>query len=236
MLRQPRPLIPFTFGRSLATASLFSGLVGWYRMDESSWSGAANEVVDSSGSGNHGTAGGSATTTTGKFGNGGDFSSSGRYVDLGSPAAFNFGSGDFTYACWIKTTNFAAIQRVIAKDANGTPYRALSLLTSKVAQFACRDSSNNNLSASGTTIVADGNWHHLVGVRNGSSALIYVDGVQDGTGTNASTGDTNISTSTRIAARNAASPPYYVGLIDDARIYNRALTATEVALLYNLVL
>jgi hypothetical protein len=79
--------------------SLSDGLVGYWKMDEASWNGTADEVVDSSGSGNDGVRAGDATTAAGKFGNGGTFDGTGDYVDAND---YNFTSSDFTLSLWFK--------------------------------------------------------------------------------------------------------------------------------------
>jgi len=62
----PYPL-PAVRGKNSANSAgeFWQGLIGYWKMDESIWSGVANEVVDSSGQGNHGTAKGVTGTSTG---------------------------------------------------------------------------------------------------------------------------------------------------------------------------
>ncbi|MCX6789152.1 MAG: LamG domain-containing protein [Candidatus Gribaldobacteria bacterium] len=85
------------------------GLVGYWKMDEASWAGVANEVVDSSGNANHGVAAGGATkantTSTAKFGMAGNFDGVDDYVSVGNTI-----SGVQTIEFWIKpTSNRASI-------------------------------------------------------------------------------------------------------------------------------
>ncbi|MEF3691680.1 MAG: LamG domain-containing protein [Candidatus Moraniibacteriota bacterium] len=58
------------------------GLVGYWKMDESSWNGTTNEVRDVSGNNNHGTASGGSLPAGGRFGNGGNFDGVDDYVEL----------------------------------------------------------------------------------------------------------------------------------------------------------
>jgi len=61
-------------GGTAVYSALTDGLIAYWRMEETTWAGTLNEVVDSSGNGNHGTAAGSAVTIAGgKLGRGGDF-------------------------------------------------------------------------------------------------------------------------------------------------------------------
>ena len=69
-------------------------------------------------------------------------------------------------------------------------------------------------------------WHHLVGVRRGTTNELWFNGVQKATGT------------ASVYAVNTAGKLYIGqfthGLMDEVRIYNRALSAKEVKALYNL--
>lgn len=80
--------------------------------------------------------------------------------------------------------------------------------------------------AFGTTNVKNNQWHHVVGVKQGDTVQLYVDGVLEGTTTGA-----NVDISAAYDVRfgmdfNNAFP--YTGQLDDLRIYNRALTTTEI--------
>ena len=79
-----------------------------------------------------------------------------------------------------------------------------------------------------TTFPVD-QWHHVVGVYNGKKISLYVDGVKIG------------ATAARGPLKNSSSPlfigmggtsKFYKGAIDDVRIYNVALTASEITAMY----
>lgn len=80
--------------------------------------------------------------------------------------------------------------------------------------------------------INDGNWHHVVGVYNGATPIdIYIDGVLDNTSAGnapASTGTTGNDVS--VGAVNTAR--FFTGDIDDVRVYDRALSAAEVATIF----
>jgi hypothetical protein len=84
-----------------------------------------------------------------------------------------------------------------------------------------------------TTSVACSNpsnssWHHVVGTQTGTTATVYIDGVQCNTG--AVTAINNGTDTVEIGRFRGGY--YFNGKIDDVRIYNRALTAEEVQSLY----
>jgi hypothetical protein len=81
---------------------------------------------------------------------------------------------------------------------------------------------------------ADANWHHLAIVYSSSGITAYIDGVA---GAVTSGNTSNFSPDSRANqighnTEDSGGSRYFNGLIDDVRIYNRALSATEVKLLY----
>ena len=95
------------------------------------------------------------------------------------------------------------------------------------------------LQVRGSTNVKDGAWHHVAAVYRGTSVCsgfsLYVDGATE----NQSCIDETVSATIqnavalRLGTRDGNGVPFN-GNIDDARIYNRALSASEVKQLYNL--
>ena len=121
---------PFCSGGSTAPV-----LLGSWKMDEGSWVGDANEVVDSSGNGNHGRAqiaAGSSSLPTTASGNPAYVSGNqntcyyGAFDGLGTPArshtyveltGFPALPQGFTFAAWIRSSNASAQhQRILVRD------------------------------------------------------------------------------------------------------------------------
>jgi len=89
--------------------------------------------------------------------------------------------------------------------------------------------------------VQDGKWHHvgMVNYDDGGTFRFkfYVDGVEDDTiGTSGSTDtDCDLAIGKRFTTcPNTGTSSPFLGLIDDVRIYNRALSVDEINRLYNL--
>jgi hypothetical protein len=83
------------------------------------------------------------------------------------------------------------------------------------------------------SIITDGQWHHVGFIWDGSYRFLYVDGTAVAKDTNIltqplmpSNGDLYIG-----AGKNLEAGTFFFGLIDDVRIYNKALSAEEIAAL-----
>lgn len=97
---------------------------------------------------------------------------------------------------------------------------------------------------SGTTIdqlgmanISTGGWYHIVAVYDGSSSKMYVNGnldsvAQSGLGSGSSL-NASVPDALAFGRMIAAANSYYNGLIDDVRIYNRALSQTDVSDMYS---
>jgi len=87
---------------------------------------------------------------------------------------------------------------------------------------ACGDANSGNLGQD----IKDGNWHHLAGVWDGKNIYIYTDGKLDLSWECGGKLNTN-SKSVYIGARNGAER-LLQGIVDEVRLYNRALSEAEV--------
>ncbi len=133
-------------------------------------------------------------------------------------------TGDNGYIASIK--RYAGASTLFALDSgNGNP-GSLGLLTRNYA-----NSGHNWLSYNGG--YNDGEWHHLVGVIDGLSRKIYIDGDlknSDNKGMQNVSGNTNPFTIGGFS--KTYSSLYFDGSIDEFRIYNRSLSKEEVEEMY----
>lgn len=155
------------------------------------------------------------------------------YVDAGSPSSLNLSSSPVTYSAWVKTNAVNSVHHYIAGDYNSNGVMnsgAILLRSTNVFNLVWGDVSI----VSGTTTPNTGQWYHVVGVREGSSGnwtgRIYVNGVQEASASTAT--NPHAQQSFSIGRPGAYNGFYWNGLIDDACIYNRALSASDVRELY----
>jgi len=194
-------------------------LVAYWRFDETSGTTAS----DSSGNGHDGTIMGDPQWVPGKLGGALEFDGSGDYVDCGSSPDFEI-AVNITIACWIKVDVFDKTWQAI-------------ITTSDSSWRVHRSSSSNNIAwgssglsptdLTGTTDVSTGDWFHIAAVYNGAQKLLYINGNLDASSD--STGNiTASSVPVYIGENSGATGRFWAGLIDDVRIYKRALTDTEI--------
>ena len=78
--------------------------------------------------------------------------------------------------------------------------------------------------------INDNNWHHVAQVHSGTTTTFYIDGSASGGGT-----QSNFAENTHpveIGSARTDSNDLWDGLIDEIRIYNRALSASEISTNY----
>jgi hypothetical protein len=214
-------------------ADITTGLVGWWRLDD----GGGTAASDSSGSGNTGSLSSPAPAwVAGKIGTGAlSFNGSNNYVQItglmGTPT-------DVTISAWANlSADGAASGSEIVSIGD---YIALRLdetdFPGHVTSGFYRGSDTNFYFVSNNTSYAGTGWHHFVFVfdHTNNARNLYVDGsVSGSTDTSGlAIGYTGDGSNTFIGRHGASSANFFNGSIDDVRVYNRALTASDVAQLY----
>jgi len=205
---------------TLSTAP--SGLVGWWTFDE----GTGTTAYDLSGNGNNGTFSSPAPTwTTGKVGSGAlSFNGTSSYVSVPSGPTLTY--NPITFAVWVNEPASTLGTFMIGKSTYGGFLRDYG---NGQYEWDIYSGSEHNIFA---TIPSYNQWHFVVGTYDGSVQKLYVDGTL-ATSTNLSVTPQS-TTDFGIGACIFCGPGQFThGLLDDARIYNRALSATEVQMLYN---
>lgn len=207
----------------------FFCLEGYWKFDEDSGSTA----YDSSMYSNDGTVYGGATWTSGKVNGALDFDGSNDYVGMGDVIDFER-TDTYTLAAWISTT-MTAPGAIIAKMNIANNYNGYDMIleSGSIEAHLINNWPSNAIKVEASTIVNDGEWHHIAVTYDGSSTAnglkIYIDGnpetitiVED------SLSDTTInSDELRVGTRVGHIP--FDGKIDDVRIYSCVLDADEIA-------
>lgn len=137
-----------------------------------------------------------------------------------------------TYSFWIKTQSGVntSDQNVITLSRGATNYPAKIRFNSN-GTLELADFNGTFASVDGTKIVTDNIFHHIVLMLDGTNISMYVDNVLD-----AQKGQRQpVSTIDNIflGANRGGTSPYMNGQFEQLRIFNRALTLSEIGELYN---
>jgi beta-fructofuranosidase len=200
------------------------GIVGHWLLDDASGSNA----IDSSGYGYDGSLFGNPSWTNDVLrGWCLSFDGSDDYVLIGNESAFDI-SESITVSAWVKAdASGNRFQYIVSK---GTDSWRLYRRSGTGLYFACTGLSGNNYILGSSDVLGDGQWHHIAGVYDSGQEklLLYVDGQLDNSVAASgliSLNDTNVTIGSSLSAN------FWTGQIDDVRVYSRALSASEVALI-----
>jgi concanavalin A-like lectin/glucanase superfamily protein len=213
---------PKTVAVTLTVSPPASGLVGAWGFDETSGATA----TDRSGKGNTGTITGATRTTTGKFGGALTFSGTGKWVTIPDSTSLHLTTG-LTIEGWMNpTANGAGSWRAMAvKETTGGLSWALYPFGDNGFPSAHAFTSSE-LWAVGTTKPALNTWTHVAATYDGTTIRLYLNGVQNAT--RAQTGALVASTQPLRLGGDAIWSEWFQGTLDEIRVYNRALSASEI--------
>ncbi|OQA82534.1 MAG: Laminin G domain protein [Microgenomates group bacterium ADurb.Bin238] len=229
--------------------------IAHWKMDECQ----GTTIHDSSGNNNHGTltvttTGGNTngvgtcntstsawgTGASGKFGASLNFDGNGDYIDAGNNNVL-YPPSTLSISAWIKTSLInqnAAIAGPWSTSGN-TQNSYLIYLGQDASNgklgFAIYEADNHSVMLKPTnnvSITAD-TWYHIVGVANGSVLRLYVNGKDSGQTASYDGTIKTIGSSNFMIGRLASNVYYFNGLIDDIRLYNYALSATQIKKVMN---
>jgi hypothetical protein len=165
----------------------------------------------------------------------------GGYADLGNPAALDFGTGNWTVAAWYKTgmtgtgdDNKGTIYGKGGDTGGGHRYcLIMSETTEGVLTLVCDDDVTKYVVDS-TSVTNDDEWHAVAGQREGAELRIYIDGILEKSAM--ATEQYNLAGTSQHNAYIGAITNHgtgalyktYIGLIDDVRVYDSALSEGEI--------
>jgi len=222
-----------------AGSSLASGLVGYWTFDgpDLAWSSqTAGTVADHSGAGNTGTLTNmnrSSAPALGKLGQGLLFDGIDDYVLTGPLAS---SPTTETLALWVYPQAAGVIVAELGQATINTGYHFIKLGINTALTFRGNIWNCAGSLVSGT--ISLNTWYHLALAFTGSEERLYVNGALVST-----VSCTRTPPTTQYLAFGATdsqtsggfdSTAYFTGKMDDVRLYNRALSASEITQLYNL--
>ena len=197
-----------------------AGLVAAYGFNET----AGTQVVDASGQGNSGTISGATRTTAGKFGGALSFNGTSAWVTVNDAASLDLTTG-MTIEAWVNPSALTGWRSVVLKEAPGGLAYAL-YSGNNASRPAGYVHLADDIGVHGTTAMVANVWTHLAVTYDGTTLRLFVNGVL--ARTQSAPGAAIATAGALRIGGNAPWGEYFRGLIDEVRIYNRALDVNEI--------
>ena len=193
-----------------------NGLVAAYDFD----AGTGSTLSDGSGNGNTGVINGATWATSGRFGRALSFNGA-AVVNVNDSPTLDLTDG-VTLEAWVFPTSFNADFQSILSKPMDSGFTSISYVLhggsrpTSLPSFTVFGANNLN----GLSVLPLNVWSHLAATYDGATMRLYVNGVQV-----ASRAQTGTVASSAEALRIGLG---WAGMIDEVRIYNRALAVSEV--------
>ena len=220
---------PYSATATATTPASTSGLVAAYAFNE----GSGTSAADASGSGLAGTLTNGAGWGAGRNAGAVLLDGVNDFVELGNPALLQL-TGSMTVSAWVNSAAFPVDDAAIVSKRASVGYQLDTTVDRgpRTIGFKLTNSSGGSMFRYGATALQANTWYHVTGVYNAATSElhVYLNGqLDDGTllGTVTAT-QQNSSANVNIGRRPGTNSFNLNGRIDDARIYNRALTPTEI--------
>jgi len=211
-----------------------SSLVGYWPLNTVD----GGTAEDLSSNGNDGDLFGDVSSVDGKVADAASFDGDGDYIEIEHDPVFDL--SDFTVDIWFKTDGFSDEIGVIVnkQDPSGQYSDRNWWLAMDNGQgfaggghlgFRTSSSSGDRVLLEASNDYRDGEWHRAVGVVSDadSTAELWVDGTEEDSQSGIGTPDTQADP-IQIGKEIGGSGRYFGGAVDDVRIYDRALSDSEI--------
>ena len=207
---------------------LGSGLVAFYKFDETSGTSAA----DSSGNNHTATLAGGATFGAGLQNNAVTLSGSNEYVSL--PTGIVSGLPSFSVTAWVKLAASPTWNRIFDFGTDTTTYMFLTPNSGSTLRFSITTGGFNGEQQINATSLPTGSWQHVAVTLSGAVGTLYVQGAQVAQSTTLTLSPSSLGSTTHnwLGRSQYSVDPYLDGQLDNVRIYSRALSAGEVQALF----
>lgn len=218
---------------SSSIPSVEEGLIAYYNFNEC-------DARDVSGNDSHGKLFGDVACWCGIEDEGLLFDGIDDYVEFYGKVNNYFTTSDFTISFYFKPQrNIIFNQSLLSKRAACTDYNMIDLLLSlndRIIETKIHETPNKYHGKVSPSLVSAG-WHHIAIVREGLRAATYINGqmVKE----NFRCSGLDISNSTPLSFSNSPCiesnrTKRFQGILDELKIFKRALSSKEIQLLYEL--
>jgi len=217
---------PATMSVTVQAAGGTGGVLGQWQFDE----GSGTTVVDSSGAGHAGTVSGNPTWVSGVKGSALRLDGNGDYVTVADAPSLDL-SGAMSIAVWVRPEK-TATQYVVKKGTSSVDGYEIGLSSAGKIFFRLNAVSSGDtyrINSTSTYPTNGSTWVHVVGVYDGTTMRLYVNGVQQAS----APGPSAIAVNTLPLVLGAEGAGYrpLTGALDVTGIYDHALTPAEITTL-----
>src|SRR3989442_1171151 len=197
-----------------------TGLVAAYSFDE----GSGTTVADASGTGNAGSVSTTSWSSAGHFGGALSFNGTSSLVTIPDSASLDLTTG-MTLEAWVKPSALGTAWRcVLFKERPGDMNYSLYANENTGVPDGQVYIGGEHDSRGSSSLPLD-TWTFLAATYDGTTVRLYANGVQ--TGSVAVSGGIATPTGALHIDRDSVWGEWFQGLIDNVRVYNRALSVSE---------
>ena len=168
---------------------------------------------------------GATRSSAGRFGGALSFDGVNDSVLVADSNSLDLRTG-MTLSAWVRPTTGGGWRTVMLKEQPGQLVYALYSSTDNNRPSG-HVFTNGDMALGGPTVLAANTWSHLAVAWDGLTIRMYVNGAQVASG--ALAGTAAVSASPLRIGGNSVWGEWFAGLIDEVRVYNRALSAAEIA-------
>lgn len=229
----------YTLNRGTCSGTCYSDPVAEYSMENFPWNGTADEVKDTAGGTEENGVAAQAGTgsipvqtsiSSGRMCRSAQFtridSINGGYLDLGDPATLDPGSSPWSMSVWLNWDGSSGENIIYNKE-----YLYEAMVSGGYVRYAWMP--NWAWYGGSSFPVTAGTWYHLTVVYDGRQQMMYRNGQLVYSRSQTGSMGSNASRFL-IGARGSTAPRnLFGGMIDEVRIYDRALSANEIVNVYN---
>ena len=198
-----------------------SGLAGAWGFGE----GSGGTTADVSGNANTGTITGATWSTQGRYGNALSFNGSNSVVRVANSASLNVTTG-MTLSAWVRPAATLSGWRTIIQRQTDAYFLHASNGDGPLRPAGGGTFGGSTDFVGGPAAIPANAWTHLALTYDLATMRLYVNGSQ--VATRAATGAVQTNSNPLWIGGNTPYGEYFQGLIDEARVYNRALTPAEI--------
>jgi hypothetical protein len=153
------------------------------------------------------------------------------YLDVNDTSSVS----KFTVASWFKTSNNYKSDAFIVNKAGdgGNMNYGIWMTGSEKIQGGFDNSKGKRIYASSPLSYSDGKWHYAMVTFDGSIINLYVDGVPVATKSASGSPDNGGNEPVRVGANSEQPGDYFIGDVDEVRVWKNALTPLEALYAFN---